>query len=192
MSSESFWDDRWKNQETGWDIGYPSPVLCKWIDAIENKDAAILIPGCGNAYEAEYLVSKGFRNITLIDISETAVSAVKHKFKDNPSVDVLHQDFFCHDGSYDYILEQTFFCALDPHLRPDYVNQMHKLLKPEGVLEGLLFGVHFEKPGPPFGGSKEEYILLFSEKFEIIEISITDESILPRAGTELEFRMKKK
>ena len=185
MLSESFWDDRWKNQETGWDVGYASPVLCRFIDKIEDKDAAILIPGCGNAYEAEYLVSKGFKSITLMDISETAVKAVKEKFKNNEAVNVLHQDFFKHEGRYDYILEQTFFCALDPDLRSDYVSQMHRLLKTGGLLEGLLFGVNFEKSRPPFGGTKEEYISLFSGKFEIIEISFTDESIKPRLGTEL-------
>ena len=192
MLSEKFWDALWKTQETGWDIGYPSPAMCKLIDRIEDKNAAILIPGCGNAYEAEYLVSNGFKNITLIDISETAVQAVKQKFKDNSAVKVLHQDFFKHTGSYDYILEQTFFCALDPDLRPDYVNQMHRLLKPDGVLQGLLFGVNFEKAGPPFGGTSEEYGLLFSEKFEIIEILITNESIKPRLGTELEFIFRSK
>jgi SAM-dependent methyltransferase len=192
MLSEKFWDDLWKTHETGWDIGYASPAMCWIIDKIENKEAAILIPGCGNAYEADYLVSNGFKNITLIDISETAVQAVKEKFKDNAAVKVLHQDFFKHDGKYDYILEQTFFCALDPELRPDYVAQMHNLLHADGILEGLLFGVDFEKAGPPFGGTLEEYKLLFSEKFEIIEISLTNESIKPRLGTELAFRFRKK
>jgi len=55
-----FWDERWKSGQIGWDIGYASPPLVTYMDQYVNKNAAILIPGCGNAYEAEYLSQKGF------------------------------------------------------------------------------------------------------------------------------------
>jgi hypothetical protein len=38
-----------------------------------NKDIAILIPGCGNTYEAAYLLEQGFTNVTVIDIAPTLV-----------------------------------------------------------------------------------------------------------------------
>lgn len=189
MKPKDYWEDRWAQHQTGWDIGFPSPALCKFIDTIEDKDAAILIPGCGNAYEAGYLLSKGFNNVTVIDIAATAVAHIRNRYE---GLTVLHQDFFDHQGQYDYILEQTFFCALPSSLREAYVNKMHDLLKEEAVLAGLLFDVEFEKEGPPFGGSKVEYISLFSEKFEIIELNITNESIQPRSGSELFFRMSRK
>lgn len=56
-----YWDAQWKSNTIGWDLGVPAPPLVAFIDTIENKEAKILIPGCGNAYEAEYLVSKGFK-----------------------------------------------------------------------------------------------------------------------------------
>jgi hypothetical protein len=35
------------------------------IDTIQNKDLAVLIPGCGNTYEAEYLLEKVLRMLPL-------------------------------------------------------------------------------------------------------------------------------
>ena len=52
---KSFWDSRWENAETGWDLGGVSAQLKAYIDQLESKKLSILIPGCGNAYEAEYL-----------------------------------------------------------------------------------------------------------------------------------------
>lgn len=189
--SESYWEDRWQNGQMGWNIGYPSPPLVEFIDSIQNKDAAILIPGCGNAYEAEYLMEKGFSNVTVLDIAPTAVKNLQEKFSDNPNIKVVLQDFFEHKSQYDFILEQTFFCALDPSFRAKYVAKMHTLLKKNGVLAGLLFNIDFEKAGSPFGGNKKAYNLLFSEYFEILEFTECSNSIPERAGTELFFEAKK-
>jgi len=82
-------------------------------------------------------------------------------------------------------VEQTFFCALDPSLRKDYVAKMVELLKPGGKLVGLLFDRQFEEAGPPFGGSKAEYEELFSGKLQISTLAPCYNSIGPRAGTEL-------
>jgi hypothetical protein len=38
----------------------------------KNKDIAILIPGCGNTYEA-LIFRQGFTNVTVIDIAPTLV-----------------------------------------------------------------------------------------------------------------------
>ena len=71
--TKDFWNNRYKNKETGWDIGYASTPLKNYIDQLENKGIRILIPGCGNAYEAEYLHLKGFNNVFLLDIAPMAL-----------------------------------------------------------------------------------------------------------------------
>ncbi len=182
---ESFWNERWENKQTGWDIGYASPALTQYIDGLEDKQLRILIPGCGNAYEATYLVEKGFQDIYIIDIAPLAVERAQQKFKELPQVKVIQGDFFQLEGTFDLILEQTFFCAIAPTLRPAYVKKMQELLSPEGVLAGLLFQVEFEKAGPPFGGSEAEYQALFQEDFDILRMETCYNSIPPRAGSEL-------
>ena len=79
--SKEYWNDLYDKNETGWDIGFPSPVIKEYIDQLNNRDIAILIPGCGNAYEAEYLLAQGFTNITLIDIAPSLTAALANKLQ---------------------------------------------------------------------------------------------------------------
>ena len=192
MFNKEFWDNRYKSEETGWDIGYPSTPIKSFIDSLEDKDLRILIPGCGRSYEAEYLFKKGFKNVHLLDISPTALKAFSSRLPDFPSQQLVESDFFEHEGQYDLILEQTFFCAIDPKLRSLYVEHCHKLLKDDGQIVGLLFSVELNHDHPPFGGSKEEYHTLFSRLFDIITMDIAKNSIPERAERELFITFKKK
>ena len=182
---QSFWNDQYIANTTGWDLGQVSPPLKDYIDQLRDKDLKILIPGCGNSYEAEYLLRMGFTNINLIDIAPELVERLKSKFKSDLNIKIILGDFFTHEGEYDLILEQTFFCALDPVLRKSYVEQMKKLLKNGGKLAGLLFVKEFEKAGPPFGGTKKEYELLFRNDFELKVFEPCINSFDKRAGTEM-------
>lgn len=183
--SKEYWEKRWEAGETGWDIGYASPPITNYIDSLENKDLQILIPGCGNAYEGAYLHENGFQNTYLLDISESALKSVSERFPKIPKGNLLQKDFFEHEGSYDLIFEQTFFCALYPSFRPDYARKMQELLKPGGKLVGLLFNAPLFEEHPPFGGSKEEYLNYFESLFDILNFDTAPDSIKPRAGREL-------
>lgn len=188
---KNFWDTQWQEQATGWDLGAVSPPLAAFIDSITDKNADILIPGCGNAYEASYLIEKGFTSITLIDISPTACELLANKFQQFPQIKIYCEDFFAHNRQYDFIIEQTFFCALNPALRVNYSYQMYHLLKQNGILFGLLFNRTFEKAGPPFGGNEATYLSLFKGAFDMQQMDTALNSITPRAGTELFFVAKK-
>lgn len=76
---DNYWSNRYKNKDTGWDIGAPSTPLVNYINQLGNPDIAILIPGGGNAYEAAYLVEKGFTDITVIDIASHVCEQLKKK-----------------------------------------------------------------------------------------------------------------
>lgn len=186
----AYWDAQYQVNTIGWDLGTVSPPIQTYIDTLQNKDIAILIPGCGNTYEAEYLLEKGFTNITVIDIAPTLVAVLQTKFGDNPNIKVICGDFFEHHGQYDLIIEQTFFCALPPGVRQKYVWKMHQLLITNGLLTGLLFNRTFEV-SPPFGGSKDEYEKLFQHAFLLQQLDVAKNSIAPRASSELYFEFKK-
>jgi SAM-dependent methyltransferase len=191
--NKEYWNNRYIQQQTGWDIGSVAPPLKEYIDQLIDKNSSILIPGCGNAYEAAYLLQQGFKNVTLVDIAPAATAAVEDKLSTyiNNGLQIITGDFFDLKTTYDLILEQTFFCALDPTLRSVYVEKMVSLLNPGGKLVGLLFNRHFEG-GPPFGGSKLEYQELFTPQFNIQMMDAAYNSIAPRAGTELFVKMTKK
>lgn len=187
MFDASFWSSRYRTGETQWDIGYASPALMAYM---ENKptDSEILIPGAGNAYEAEALWNLGFRKITVLDISTLPLENLKKRVPGFPSEQLVCADFFAFTGQFDLILEQTFFCALDPGLRPAYVKKMAELLKPGGELAGLLFDAPMNADRPPFGGDRQTYRELFSRHLQVTEMETTALSIPPRAGREVFFR----
>jgi SAM-dependent methyltransferase len=189
--NKDYWDSRYQDQQIGWDLGEVSPPLKAYFDSILDRSLAILIPGCGNSYEADYLLSKGFNNITLIDISPTLVHQLQEKHKRNTSIKIIEIDFFEHQGAYDLVIEQTFFCALHPSLREKYRDKMFELINANGLIVGLLFATHFQNPGPPFGGDIDEYKQCFSKKFNIIRMEPCYNSFPKRQGNELFVKFKK-
>jgi SAM-dependent methyltransferase len=187
---QTYWNNQYQANATGWDLGQVSAPIKTYIDTIENKEVKILIPGCGNAYEAEYLIQQGFTNITVIDIAPSLVENLKQRFANNKNIRVVLGNFFEHHGTYDYIIEQTFFCALPPTMRQKYVWKMHQLLSDYGKLIGLLFNREFEI-SPPFGGNIKEYEPLFYKAFTFNSISLAGNSIPSRANSELFFEFQK-
>ena len=190
--TNDYWENRYLTNEIGWDVGEITTPLKEYINQINSKDLKILIPGAGNSYEFEYLINQGFSNVTVLDFAKTPIENIKKKFPNINPKQIIHSDFFEHEASYDLILEQTFFCALDPELRENYAKKMNRLLNPNGKLFGLLFQFPLTEVGPPFGGSKEAYIDLFSPYFNILKLETSYNSIKPRQGNELFFIFEKK
>jgi len=187
-----FWTQRYHTHQIGWDMGQVSPPLKAYMDQVENKDAKVLIPGAGHAYEAEYLHNQGFTHVTVIDLSEHPLQKLLERCPGFPKENLIQGDFFDHEGTYDIILEQTFFCALDPSLRSAYTEKMHTLLAPEGRLAGVMFDIPLFSDHPPFGGSREQYEPLFSPKFHFHAWDTCYNSIAPRANHELWINLRKK
>lgn len=185
-TDDKFWSELYKENRTKWDIGYPAPPLKVYFDQITDKNLKILIPGAGNAYEAEYLYKNGFKNVFVLDWAIEPLNNLQNRSKDFPRENLLHKNFFRHKGKYDLIIEYVFFCAIDPSLRYDYAVKVNKLLKKSGKLVGILFDDPIlNEEGPPFGGSKEEYVKYFEPYFNIQVYETANNSIKPRAGREL-------
>jgi methyl halide transferase len=190
--NKNYWESRYETQNTGWDIGHISPPIKSYIDQLNDKTIKILIPGAGNAYEFEYLLQQGFQNSKVIDIAKQPLENLKARLPNLVSDHYLLGDFFDHNGTYDLIIEQTFFCALDPSLRQSYAAKMHQLLNIGGKLVGLLFDFPLNQVEPPFGGSLEEYLECFEPLFKIKTLTRAFNSIKPRANKELFFIFEKK
>ena len=191
--SKEFWEQKWNDNQTEWDLGQVSPPLLNYINQLTNKDKdlKILIPGCGNAYEAEYLYAKGFKNTFIVEIAKGAIESFTERNPDFPKENIIHANFFDIKGNFDIVIEQTFFCAINPDLRKNYVEQMTNILKTDGKIVGVLFNADFAG-GPPFGGQKDEYVSLFSNNFNIDVMDQAHNSIGPRQGRELFIILRKK
>ena len=182
--SDEYWSARYQEGKTGWDIGSVSEPLKCYIDQLTNKEISILIPGSGNGYEAEYLYQKGFKQVYLLDFAQEPLSDFQRRNPSFPAENLLHQDIFTCRQQFDLILEQTMFCALNPALRQQYISHLGTCLTEHGKYVGLLFDREFEG-GPPFGGSKAEYMTYLSTVFRNIQLNPCYNSIESRKGTEL-------
>jgi hypothetical protein len=190
--NEEYWENRYQEQEIGWDVGSISTPLKEYIDQLKNNSLKILIPGAGNGYEFDYLYEKGFTNVFVIDIAATPLNNIQKRMPQLDEKHFIYKNFFSLKGQYDLIIEQTFFCALSPTLRTTYVEKIKSLLNAKGKLVGLLFDFPLTAEGPPFGGSKAEYQTLFEKYFEIITLETAYNSINPRAGKEFFVQVQKK
>lgn len=193
---EAYWSGRYAANRTGWDAGTITPPLRQYFDQLGPADhRRILVPGAGRAYEAEYLHKKGFTDVVVADIALEALQALQQRVPDFPATHLLHKDFFSLQPAppFDMLVEQTFFCALDPALRPAYAAQCANLLRPGGTVVGLLFETDFgDSSEPPFGGTREEYQAYFEPYFNFMHFDTAYNSLQPRQGRELFICLKKK
>ncbi len=187
-----YWTNKYDANELGWDMGSVSPPLRDYIDQLDTKAISILIPGAGNSYEAEYLHLNGFTNVDVLDIARPPLENLRSRVPGFPEERLILSDFFAWDKSYDLILEQTFFCALDPALREAYARKMNELLRPGGKLVGVLFDFPLTESGPPFGGDRSEYLHTFEKWFDMRVLERCYNSIQPRSGKELFLIFEKK
>ena len=190
--NKDYWEERYQKKETGWDVGEITAPIKAYIDQLKDKTIRILIPGAGHGYEFEYLMQNGFENTFVVDFAKTPLDNIKKRIPDTRDDQLIYADFFELEGTYDLIIEQTFFCALDPKLREKYVHKMKSLLTPKGKITGLLFQFPLTEEGPPFGGSIAEYKTLFEPDFIIKKLETAYNSIKPRKENELFFIFEKK
>jgi len=190
--TSDYWENRYQEDTARWDLGVVSTPIKEYIDQLENKEITIGIPGGGNSYEAEYLFKNGFSNVYVIDIAASPLQNIQRRIPNFPKDQLLQEDFFNLALPFDLIIEQTFFCALDPMLRPAYAKKMHSLLTPQGKIAGLLFDAPLYEDHPPFGGNMTEYQKLFDPYFDIEIMETATNSVESRAGRELFIKMNKK
>lgn len=146
-----FWEDRYRNQQTGWDRGGTSPALRHWLDAGELTPCRIVIPGAGRGHEALSLARRGF-DVTALDFADSAVRELRDALaREGLSARVEQADVLRYAPAepFDAAYEQTCLCALEPDDWQAYVRRLHAWLKPGGRLYALFMQTGREG-GPPF------------------------------------------
>lgn len=191
-ATSEYWTNRYRQGATGWDIGTIAQPLKAYFGQLQNKAIEILIPGAGAGHEAVFLFQNGFQQVHYLDFSQAAAAQFHSQCPDFPAERIHCNDFFQFQGQFDLIIEHTFFSALPRHLRNEYANHMHQLLKPKGKLVGLFFNHEFDHEGPPHGGSIEEYHDLFDKSFIFKMFDVAFNSIRPRQGREHFLILEKK
>lgn len=183
-----FWENIYLNDDVGWDLKGVTPIFDSLSD--ELVKGSVCIVGCGRGHDAIMFAQKGF-DVTAIDFAPSAIHFVKKLAKAaNVGVNTVQDDIFTlhnsFSNSFDYIIEQTCFCAIHPSRRVEYVSVMKKILKPGGMLIGLWFPLdkQLDEGGPPWGQNIREVKGYFKSGWEIIREEFSELSIKPREGRE--------
>ena len=196
MPEKNFWNQRYIEKNTGWDLGQVAPAF---VHLAETRKLApysrILIPGAGRGWEAIYLAKHGY-DVTCVDFAPEAIAQARElSVSEGVKIHYIEEDLFHLSpekwGLYDYLLEQTCFCAIAPERRPDYVEMAVRMIRPGGELVGLFY-VHGREGGPPFTTTAEEVRDLFREHFDFLEFAITQLSVESRKGEEILARLRRR
>lgn len=196
VSTAGYWNELYVKGDTNWDKGVCSPPIARLLrEGVAPKGARLAVIGAGRGHEAIEAARLGYR-VSSIDFAEEAARGVAAGAEAaKVSVEVLQEDLFLlpkrRPAHYDGIVEQTCFCAIAIERRAEYVEAVHALLKPGGVLFGLFYA-HGREGGPPYDTNEEEVRRLFSARFEIVRLEIAKDSMENRAGKELEAVFKAK
>jgi len=145
------------------------------INSMNLTQGKFLDLGTGPGTQAIQLDKLGFE-ATGSDISKNAIEKAKQLSSNVSFVvdDILNSSF--PDGSFDFILDRGCFHVLEPSLRKDYLNQIKKILKDDGILFLKVMSIEekgLPKDEGPYRFSQQEVIDTFEKDFEIIEIKPT-------------------
>lgn len=187
----NWWEQLYQSSITPWDLGGCAPPLQSFLQSpYAVPPGRMVVPGCGNGHDSLFFASRGFQ-VTAVDFAQSAIQATMTKFEEAGLLGtngyLLHRDFFDiheYDHYFDYVLEHTCFCAIDPSRRKTYVRTVHDLLKKGGKLIGLWWLLD-TKGGPPFGVDRSEIFGLFSDLFSIDLAFVPSDSVPARQGQEL-------
>jgi SAM-dependent methyltransferase len=179
---KDWWDARYARGDAGWDIAEVAPPIRRLLDEERLEKGSALIVGCGRGHEAHELARRGF-SVVALDWSRLALEGARFGAG---AVRLLQGDVrrlpLC-DGSFDYVLEHTCYCAIDPVDRPDYRREVTRVLKPGGRLLGLFYEPA-QPQKPPFPVTREDIVSGFGDRFEIERLECPGDSIERRAGQE--------
>jgi len=168
--SREDWERHYNEKDLRWDLDEVAPPFVHLWEGRDIPPCRAIVPGCGAGHEVMFLAEKGF-NVTALDYTHGAIKLIKSAFEENNySGEVLQQDFFELDCNYnekfELMLEHTFFCAINPNMRQEYVETAKRILKPGGYLIGLFYETN-EDGGPPFNTQKEDIEKKFSSTLKI-------------------------
>jgi SAM-dependent methyltransferase len=156
----------------------------------------MIVLGAGRGHDAREFARHGFQ-VTAVDFSPRAAREMHRLASPDAPVEILQHDIFTLPAalshSFDYGLEYTCFCAIDPSRRAEYADLVTRLLKPGGMYIDLAFPLDGRKGGPPFAVSAEEILDLFLARgFQLLSREKPADSISPRRNAEELFLFQKK
>lgn len=189
------WEADYARKTDGWDLGGPTPVFEYLLSGQALAPGRMIVLGAGRGHDARLFARHGFQ-VTAVDFAQHAVHEMQRLADPAAPVEILQDDIFtlsdALNNSFDYVLEYTCFCAIDPKRRAEYADLVARLLKPHGIYIDLAFPLDGRKGGPPFAVTEAEIFDLFEKRgFKLLSREKPVDSVSPRRHAEELFIFRK-
>lgn len=182
------WNEAYVKGDTPWDKGEPSPPLREFLSGqvIAGK---VLVPGCGTGHDVRLLAENGADAMGL-DLAPEAVRRAQSLSLETPAsgrMRFAQGDFLClppdYHNAFDWVVEHTCLCALDPVDREAYARSVVRALKPRGHFLAVFYRdvPDYNGDGPPHPISEAEIRRLFGEDFKILQSFVPRETYASRS-----------
>lgn len=186
-NKDQFWTNIYQNENPGWELHGPTPILKDILPQIRMSKAKILALGCGSGHDAAFLAEAGHM-VTGVDISSAAIGRAKELYGRLENLSLLQADAFnlpdSWTGQFDVVFEHTCYCAISPERRNELVKTWRRVLQPQGHLLAVFFAYE-KREGPPFGGSEWEIRERLKGKFNFLYWTRWHHSLEERKSREL-------
>jgi SAM-dependent methyltransferase len=182
----AFWEGRWRSGDTPWDHGAHAPPFAEFIDREGAPVGELLIPGPGSGHDVRYFAEMGAR-VTGLDIAPAAVERAREC---NPHPDARYEigNILAPDpayrGRFDWVVEHTCLCALEPGNWEAYAAGVDAVLRPGGHYLAIFYRDPDTDEGPPFGIGAEAIDGLFGERFQLLRSWVPKYGYPSRLGRE--------
>ncbi|HXD08577.1 MAG TPA: methyltransferase domain-containing protein [Anaerolineales bacterium] len=195
VNSPQKWDENYQSGTDGWDLGGPTPVFKRLASSILFTPGRMIVLGAGRGHDAREFSRHKFE-VTAVDFSPYVVNEMRKRAEPDAPLQILQHDIFTLPAelnhSFDYLLEYTCFCAIDPKRRGEYADLVTRLLKPNGIYIDLAFPLDDRKGGPPYAVKESEIFDLFESRgFNLISRERPADSVKPRRHAEELFIFRK-
>jgi methyl halide transferase len=192
VNSPAKWELDYRRGTAGWDMGTPTPVFQRLLREGQFPPGRMIMPGAGRGHDAREFARHGFE-VVAVDFAQDAVQAMRERMTADSTHEILEQDFFKLapelNGTFDYVLEYTCYCAIDPQRREEYADKISHFLKRGGTYIALAFPLSDattpSRGGPPFPVNADELVTLMEQRgLKLLHREFPSDSVKPRRGRE--------
>jgi methyl halide transferase len=189
------WEEDYERGTDGWDLNGATPIFKRLASSNRFKPGRMIVLGAGRGHDAREFSSHGFQ-VTAVDFSPYVVREMHRMADPAAPIKILRSDIFALpdelNNFYDYVLEYTCFCAIDPKRRNEYADLITRLIKPDGIYIDLAFPLDGRSGGPPFAVTESEILTLYKDKgFSLLSREKPSDSITQRRHAEELFIFQK-
>ncbi|WP_067519125.1 thiopurine S-methyltransferase [Endozoicomonas ascidiicola] len=185
MTDTTDWQAFWKNNDIGFHLDQPNPLLVKhWPKIRAMPGNMVFVPLCGKTLDMVELHQQG-HFVLGAELSDIAVEAFfaeqklksnrqkagEHEYWSSDNLAIIHGDFFTLTESSvpaRFVYDRAALVALPPKMQEQYVAQLLRIAP--DIEQILLLTIEYDHPeniAPPYVITPDRVHELFGEHFEI-------------------------